>query len=87
MEPKKHSLGEYVLIGVAFGIPLAIRLGFTYLGFKRRAKKAGRIFKKQLLAGGMDKETAQRLTDDYMQASHFISGSIREMGRSATRPY
>ena len=55
-------------------IPLAIKLGFVYLSFKRKAKKAGKIFKKELLASGMDNEEAELLTEDYLRTSHFLRG-------------
>jgi hypothetical protein len=53
-------------------IPLAIKLGFVYLSFKRKAKKAGKVFKKELIAGGIDKKTAELLTEDYLKTSHFL---------------
>ena len=53
-------------------IPLIIKLGFVYLGFKRKAKKAGKVFKKELLANGIDKKTAELLTEDYLNTSHFL---------------
>ncbi len=55
-------------------IPLVIKLGFVYLSFKRKAKKAGKIFKKELLAGGMDEKLAEQLTEEYLRSSHFLSG-------------
>ena len=55
-------------------IPLVIKLGFVYLNFRRKAKKAGKIFKRELLAGGLDKDTANRLTDEYLKSSHFMRG-------------
>lgn len=53
-------------------IPLAIKLGFVYLSFKRKAKKAGKIFKKELINSGIDKKTAEILTEDYLKTSHFL---------------
>lgn len=55
-------------------IPLAIKLGFVYLSFKRKAKKAGKVFKKELLAGGMEKREAELLTEEYLKTSHFLRG-------------
>jgi hypothetical protein len=55
-------------------IPLVIKLGFVYLSFKRKAKKAGKIFKKELIACGLDKETAERLTKEYLKGSHILRG-------------
>ena len=66
---KKHS----AISIVPRLIPLVIKLGFVYLSFKRKAKKAGKIFEKELLANGIDKNTAKLLKQDYLQTSHFLS--------------
>jgi len=64
-------------------IPLVIKLGFVYLGFKRKAKKAGKIFKKELIAGGLDKNFANELTKEYLKTSHFLKGfDFSDMVRS-----
>lgn len=55
-------------------IPLVFKLGFVYLRFKRKAKKAGKIFNKELIANGIDKETAKLLTDEYMKGAHIMRG-------------
>ncbi len=55
-------------------IPLAFKLGLVYLGFKRKAKKAGKIFKKELISNGIDKNTAKLLTEEYLKTSHFLRG-------------
>lgn len=49
---------------------LMIRLSGTFLRFKRNANKAGKIFRKELRNQGIDKETANELTEIYMEASH-----------------
>jgi len=49
---------------------LMFRLGGTFLRFKRNANKAGKVFKKELIKQGIDKETATELTEIYMQGSH-----------------
>ena len=49
---------------------LTIRLGGTFLRFKRNANKAGRVFKKELINQGIDKKTASELTEMYLQGSH-----------------
>ena len=53
-------------------IKLVFKLGFVYLSFKRKAKKAGKIFEKELLVNGIDKDTAKLLTEEYLKSSHFI---------------
>ena len=57
---------------------LMIRFGGTFLRFKRNAKKAGKVFKKELIKQGLDKRTASELTETYMAGSD-ISKLIRNM--------
>lgn len=78
---KKGAKGNSVILAFVYGIPLAIKLGFTYLGFKRRAKKAGKIFKRQLIEDGVDPKTADILTEDYLATSHIISRAVKEIGK------
>ncbi len=53
-------------------IPLMLRLGRTYLRFKKDAQKAGRIFRKQLIANGIDKRTAEEITELYLDSSRIL---------------
>lgn len=53
-------------------IPLIMKLGVFYLSFKRKAKKAGKIFEKELVANGIDRATARLLTEEYLKTSHFL---------------
>lgn len=48
---------------------LILRCGCTFLRFKRDAKKAGKVFKKELIEQGIDTQTATELTDIYMEGS------------------
>jgi len=54
-------------------IPLMLRLGKTYLKFKKNAQKAGRIFEKELRANGIDKKTAREMTEIYLDSSRILS--------------
>jgi len=49
---------------------LTIRLATNLLRFKKDAQKAGKTFKKELRKQGIDKETANELTEVYLQSSH-----------------
>ena len=44
---------------------LMVKLLFVYMRFKRKAKRAAKNFRKAAVKGGMDKETAARLSQDY----------------------
>ena len=48
---------------------LTIRLGGTFLRFKKDAQRAEKAFKKELIKQGIDKQTAKDLTDQYMEGS------------------
>ena len=48
---------------------LMFRLGGTFLKYKRNAKKAGKVFKKELIKQGFDKKTAEGLTKKYLAGS------------------
>ena len=48
---------------------LIFRFGGTFLRFKRDAKKAGKIFRNELLKQGLDKQTATELTELYLRSS------------------
>jgi len=49
---------------------LMFRFGRLYLRFKRDAKNAGKIFKKELMKQGLDKQTASNLTELYIDGSN-----------------
>jgi len=50
---------------------LIFRFGGTFLRYKKSAQRAGKVFKKELIKQGLDKETADELTEEYLEASHF----------------
>jgi hypothetical protein len=45
------------------------RSSITFLRFKRRAKKAGKVFRQELIKQGVDKHTASGLTGFYLKSS------------------
>jgi len=51
---------------------LLFRLGGTFLRFKRDAKKAGKVFEKELRAQGLDKKMAGELTNIYLEGSNLV---------------
>jgi len=48
---------------------LILRFGGEFIRFKSRAHEAGRIFRKELMAQGLDKTTAADLTAFYLESS------------------
>ncbi len=57
---------------------LTIRLGGTFLRFKKNAQKAEKVFRKELIKQGIDKQIANELTERYMEGSK-ISNFIQTM--------
>ena len=47
------------------GIIVGVKLLFAYMRLKRKARKATRVFRRNLVKGGMDREMAQRLATEY----------------------
>ena len=67
-------------------IPLMLRLGKTYLKFKKDAQRAGKIFEKQLRTNGLDKTTAKAMTEIYLNSSKILSFfDFSEMVRQGQR--
>jgi hypothetical protein len=52
---------------------LMVRLTGTLIRFKSDANKAGRIFKNELIKHGIDKDTADDLTEIYKESSEIKS--------------
>lgn len=65
-------VGKYIKL-LPYLALLSTRSIPALISFKLRAKKAGKIFEKELLDCGMDKEMAQAMKEDYMKASKLSS--------------
>jgi uncharacterized membrane protein YbaN (DUF454 family) len=74
MQEELHEKRKGRIIGI-FGVflpflpKLLFKFSITFLRFKRGAKKAGKIFRKELIQQGLDKRTASELTGFYMKGS------------------
>ena len=51
---------------------LLFRFGGVFLRFKSRANKGGRIFQKELMQHGLDKETSEKLKEIYVENADLI---------------
>jgi hypothetical protein len=58
-------LGAFLLLLPKF----MFRFGIQAFRFKAKARKAARIFRKELTNAGLDSTSIQRLTDSYLQSS------------------
>jgi len=67
---EKQERGGMKIFGLLPYLPkLLFKFGITFLSFKRRAKKAGKVFRKELIKQGMDKHMASELTGNYLKVS------------------
>ncbi len=72
-------MSELPLAALARVPGLTIRLVFSALRFKRRAKKAARKLRKGMIRGGMDRKLAEKLASQFEE-----SFSIRKLISRAT---
>jgi hypothetical protein len=76
--------GQFVIAGIPIMVTMGFRLGIAYLRFKRKAKKAARVFERELLAGGIDKGMARDLTEMYLESSRIFHMGMK--GATSGRP-
>ena len=69
--PNEGAMTALIVLSKAPG--LLVRLTFTYMKFKRKAKKSARALKKGMRKAGMDKKMANELAEAYE-----VTFSIRE---------
>ena len=72
----KEKRGEisFKLFGmILVSLPsLIFKSGGAFLRFKREAKKGGKIFQRELVNQGIDKSTADELTEIYIGGSNIV---------------
>ena len=68
---EKLETREIKIFGVVlpFLPRLLFKFSINFLRFKRRAKKAGKTFRNELMKQGLNKKTASELTEIYMKGS------------------
>lgn len=81
-----RAVGQIIIAGIPVMLTLGFRLGIAYLRMKRKAGKAARVFERELLAGGMDRASARKLTEMYLESSRIVHMGLRgAMGGGASR--
>jgi len=68
-ERQEIRVGTVIGVLLPFLPKLLFKGGVTFLRFKRSAKKAGNVFRKELINQGLDKDTASALTGHYLEGS------------------
>jgi hypothetical protein len=58
---------------------MVVKLGFTFLRYKRKCRKAGKVFRRQLVRGGLPPDVARRLASTYEEALS-IRRLVRDLG-------
>ena len=66
--PRSKESGEIVLAVAATAPSMVLRLGISYLRYKLRAKDAGKVFFRSLVANGIPEREARELADEYTSA-------------------
>jgi hypothetical protein len=56
---------------------LLLKSGWAFLRFKMEAKRGGDIFQKELINQGLDKTTAARITEIYLEGSHVFQSLVK----------
>jgi hypothetical protein len=82
------KIGQVIIAGIPVMVKTGLRLTIAYLRFKGKAKRAARVFERELLAGGMDPGEARRLTEMYLESSRIIQiGMKTAMSGGRARGY
>jgi hypothetical protein len=66
---EREGVSKFFNILLPFLPKLLFKFSITFLKFKRSAKKAEKVFRKELVEQGIDKQTASELTEIYMKSS------------------
>lgn len=66
------KVGQVIIAGIPVMVKVGFRLGIAYLKFKRKAKRAAGVFERELLAGGIDGDSAKKLTEMYLESSMVV---------------
>jgi hypothetical protein len=78
---RNKAIGEAMLAVAGTAPPLLLRLGISYLRYKRQAKRAGKSFFRSMVVNGIPEKEARDLADEYMVAFSFRS-IVRQLGFS-----
>lgn len=71
---ESHREMPFKLFGaILISLPsLLFKSGGAFLRFKREAKKGGHVFQRELVKQGIDKSTAEALTEIYIGGSNIV---------------
>ncbi len=72
--------GQMVIAGIPVMFKLSVQVGIAYLRFKRKAKKAARVYERELLAGGIGPGEARELRDMYLESARIVRMGMKRAG-------
>jgi hypothetical protein len=76
--PRRKEDPVQIVAVIAKSMILVVKLLFVLMRLKRKAKKAGKTFRKAAIKGGMDRALATQLSEEYADFA-----SIRKLMKSA----
>ena len=76
---RNKEMGAALLVVAGTAPPLLLRLGISYLRYKRQAKRAGKSFLRSLVVNGIPEKEARDLADEYMTSFSFRN-IVRQLG-------
>jgi len=74
------NIPKWVAVAISMGTLAILRFSWAFLRAKKKAQRAERRFRKQLVSGGMDEEMARRLAERYVETVRLrklVAGAIR----------
>jgi len=76
-ETRKSNSSELFGAILPFLPTLLLKSGWAFLRFKMEAKRGGDIFQKELMNQGLDKTTATRITEIYLEGSNVFKSLVK----------
>jgi ABC-type long-subunit fatty acid transport system fused permease/ATPase subunit len=77
------NIPKWVAVAISMGTVATVRVGWAFLRAKKKAQRAERRFRRQLVSGGMDEEMARQLAERYIETVRLrklVTGAIRGRG-------
>ena len=76
-EARKSNYIELLGAILPFLPALLLKSGWAFLRFKMEAKRGGDIFQKELINQGLDKTTAARITEIYLEGNNVFKSLVK----------
>ncbi len=77
--PRREEIPKIVGVVLAKSPKVILKLSWRFLKAKKKAQRAEVIFKKRMVASGMDRETAKKLAERYTSTVS-LRKMVKELG-------